>query len=246
MDLNFFYNQYLELFLLTLLRSYAFVYFFYPTKQLPNTIRTGLALVLTCYTFYMNEPFISTMQKFILLMLSNVAVGFMVGYIISLPFYILQMFGSEVDSLRGETMGAIINNFFVPSQSSFYNFMNMCFLTYFISCNGLILMVKTLVLTYKMVPVFQLEFDGLIKHMIPMFEHLFTWFAILSFPAIMISLLIDMIFAFSAVVVPSLNTFYLGLPLKSMAILFMYMLFLPSILNYMMGYFQTVITFLGV
>ena len=245
MSLNLYYQQYLMIFLLCFMRNLSLVNFFYVTRQLAMTLKTILALVLAAMTYFFNPVILISWSHFWVLGLENMLLGFIISFLLSLPFYLMEMSGSLVDNYRGETVAATFSHSFIDRQSSFFNLLGISFLTYFITCNGLFLFIKIIFLSYRVLPLTQGLPSPIFGGIIAIFEHLMTWFALITFPATALTLLVDIIFAFSAVVVPNLNTFFLGFPLKSMAIILLYFFLIPTLFMYMMGYFKVIVGQLG-
>lgn len=245
MSYDIYYQQYFYVFLLGFIRNLSMVYFFYVTIKLAKTLKTVFALVLSCLTFNFTPLFLISWNQFLVYSITNALLGFIISLMLSLPFYLIEMNGSLVDNLRGETVASTISNSFIDHKSSFYNLLNIAFLTYFIGSNGLYLFVKILFLSYITFPLNGAFPNLLLSNATSIFNHLLLWFGIISFPAICISMLIDLIFAFSAVVVPNLNTFFLGFPVKSMGLLLLYFFLIPTLFYYMMKYFHTIVVHLG-
>lgn len=246
MDQVFFYKQYLIVFLLCFSRNYSLISFLSITRQFTTLIKTGLTLSLTVITFYMNPLFTCSNYEFIMLLMVNVVYGFCLAFLLSLPFHLIEMNGALVDNFRGETVGGSLSRSFVAKQSTMFNFLNMCFLVYFVTSNGIILFIKTLLLSYSVFPLNSFNLTGLLQYSIDIIKHVFTWFGIISFPSVMASLLVDVIFAFSAVVVPNLNTFFLGFPIKSMILILLYFIFTPTLFFYVTKYFHVIIRHLSI
>jgi type III secretion protein T len=245
MSYDIYYQQIFYVFLLGFIRNLSMVYFFYITVKLAKTLKTVLALVLTCITYNFTPIFLMSWQQFLVYGLTNALLGFIISFMLSLPFYLIEMNGSMVDNLRGETVASTISNSFIDHKSSFYNLLNIAFLTYFICSNGMYLFLKIVFLSYHTFSLNLTLPKVLLVNSVGIINHVLVWFCIISFPAICISMLIDLIFAFSAVVVPNLNTFFLGFPIKSMGILLLYFCLIPTLFYYMMNYFHTIIVHLG-
>ena len=203
-------------------------------------IKSSMALVLAMIMFLCLPKTIFGDISY-LQILFNIVIGFLFGFLLSIPFYLIEMNGLLLDNLRNETAGAGLSNSIVRRKTSMYNFLNICFVTYFINSNGLLLLVKIIFQSFALYPITGGFPDLHLEPVVGLIKQLIIWFGISSFPIMMLSLMIDITFAFSAAVVPSLNVFFLAMPVKSMVLLFLYLLLLPALFTYMMNQFNFII-----
>lgn len=226
------------------MRGLSYVNFFYITRKLFPLAKLSIALILTSvlFTFHGQVVYISIYMLFYY-SLVNFMMGYVLAFMLSIPFYLLEMNGKLMDVIRGESIGeALTQRSFFNKSSSLYNFIIISFLTYFICCNGLLLMIKLLFTSFNLVQVYDfVSITNLLTTIINIFKQLFVWFALISAPGILISIIVDVTFSFSAVAVPSLNVFSTAFPLKSLFIIFLYILFLPLLFDNIIRYFAYII-----
>ncbi len=81
---------------------------FLGAKLIPTSARAGLALALAAvflpYALYVNPDFNLSDNAFLALAFKEAAIGTMIGFFASVPFYVVQSSGILIDYMRGSSM----------------------------------------------------------------------------------------------------------------------------------------------
>ncbi len=145
-------------------------------------------------------------------------VGFILGFILATPIWVIQGAGSIIDNQRGEQMGAVISNLTQAPSSSLGALLLQSFVVYFLSMNGLVFFAGVIYKSFTVIP-FNDFFPALNPHLvenyIDIFKSYITWTVLLSMPVVLIMFLIEIILGLLSTFLPQLNVTVLSLPIKS-------------------------------
>lgn len=213
-------------FLLSLVR-WLFMINFIPlfgSLLLPSTIKILLACVfaLTSY-FTLDMPDQIVPSLIFLLFIKEALIGFILGFLISLWFYAYEYAGQLMDFTRGASMQQIL----VPEvrhQSSvlgsmFFQF----FLVIFLSFNLHRTLIKNILESFKKFPVSHNVWPNkelIMQDLWLVFAHFIELSVRFAFPVILVCFLIDWGFGLINRIAPQINAYFLSLPIKILAGIF--------------------------
>lgn len=219
----------LTLFFLSLARTLPIIALapFFGAKILPNPVKVTFAICL--FAIFLPKLLMVTTKPItfnleaVLLLIKEVFIGFIIGYLISLPFIIVQSAGIIIDHQRGGA-SLMVNDPTIQNQSSPFGIMFnqvLIYLFYFLDAPFLIL---DLVLTsYDMIPpdqfinpaffhgenvFWKLQIETLSKVM-EVAIHFAT-------PALLIMLMTDLFLGIANRLAPQVQITFLGMALKSL------------------------------
>lgn len=199
-------------------------------------LRAILALIFACI-FYPAYLHIETGNGYLshaILLFSNLAYGALLGYLISLPIWLIESCGRVIDMQRGEQMGAVINQITGTPSSSIGKLMVQAFIAYLVINNGLLFFIDTIGSSFFLVPINNLlpVLDNThISKYIDIFASYLYWVAVLTLPLIVVMLFIDLILGLISSFIPQLNVTVISMPIKSVVALFVLALYLGSLFH---------------
>lgn len=200
---------------------------FFGARVLPNPTKVFFALTL----FIIFLPhLLLTMNtaptfnvEFIFYLVKELFVGFSIGFMISLPFIIVQTAGILIDHQRGGA-SLMVNDPTIQNQSSpLGTLYNMVLIVVFFMVNGPFLFMDAIVSSYEVVPPDKfLNPDFFAKHspfwimQIQLFNQVMVISVQLAAPALIAILMTDVFLGIANRLAPQVQITFLGMPLKSL------------------------------
>ena len=184
-----------------------------------TTLRSCLALLLSFIVWpQFGGIVLNSLLINILLVMSNLIYGCLLGYILSLPIWLIESCGKIIDTNRGEQAGAVINKITNNPSSSISNLLTRAFLTYFVINNGLLFIFDNIIKSFTLVPINKLFPVFEAKHIgyyIQLIAEYFYWVVVLVLPVIMAMFLLEILLGLISSFIPQINVTILAMPLKS-------------------------------
>ena len=196
-------------------------------NKAPSTVKMGL---LICLTLVFLPQMIMTSQtivgfnfQYIVLCFKELFLGFVLAFFITIPFYIAETAGVNIDFLRGSSALQVTDPFMQTPSSSIGIFYNYIMIVIFYQINGIFYFFNALFDFYTIIPV---------DKMLP--SHFFTFQAVfwqsvwtlvgkivsigiqLSAPSIIAILMTEMFLGIANRLAPQVQIAFLGMSLKSL------------------------------
>ncbi|WP_339804394.1 flagellar biosynthetic protein FliR [Paenibacillus sp. FSL R5-0744] len=215
--------QSLPVFLLIFCRITAFfvVVPVFSSQGVPTTFKIGISFIVALVVFSANGTGITIPQDFsyILLIMREVLIGLLLGFIGYLMFMAIQTAGSFIDIQIGFGIANVIDPMTGTSAPILGNFKYMIALLMFLSMNGHHHLLDAIVYSYKWIPMnndlFLRMVDGsLSEFLVRTFAQSFVLAFQMSAPLVTALFLTDVGLAFLARTAPQYNVFVIGVPLK--------------------------------
>jgi flagellar biosynthetic protein FliR len=215
--------QSLPVFLLIFCRITAFfvVVPVFSSQGVPTTFKIGISFFVALVVFSANGTGITIPQDFsyILLIMREVLIGLLIGFIGYLMFMAIQTAGSFIDIQIGFGIANVIDPMTGTSAPILGNFKYMIALLMFLSMNGHHHLLDAIVYSYKWIPMnndlFLRMVDGsLSEFLVRTFAQSFVLAFQMSAPLVTALFLTDVGLAFLARTAPQYNVFVIGVPLK--------------------------------
>ena len=135
---------------------------------IPRTIVMLLACIFAIMVVpqLMSNPLIenTTFWLLIMILLKELSIGVIIGFVFSLPIWMVENVGNLIDAQRGEELGAIINQSTKNPSSSLSKLLINGFYVYLLEANGLLLLLKSLWQSFRIFPLLSLSVN---LHAIP-------------------------------------------------------------------------------
>lgn len=218
----------LSIFFLTLARILPIMALapFLGARTVPMTIRMMFSVALVAIFLPPNlmaaQHEIPYGMFFIWLILKELAVGFMLGFIAAVPFFIAQMAGSLIDHQRGAAALQVTDPTTQAQTGSIGQLYNYLLIALFFSLNGPFLFFEGVADSYKLFPIDGTISTAFFNKQIPFWQQIFglhqtmmTLCIQLSAPALIGILLTDMFLGIANRLAPQVQIVFLGISLKS-------------------------------
>lgn len=189
-------------------------------QWLPGTIRTafaaGIALPLIPLVPVQLDQL--TASTLILLLFKEALVGFLIGFILAIPFWAVESAGTFIDTQRGATIGSAISPLTGHDETPLGHLLSYAFMVFFVVTGGLLLTLDICYESFLFWPPAQAlpQFDANAPHLIlSTFDRLFRLVLLLSAPVVVAMFLSEMALALVSRFVPQLQVFFLAMPVKT-------------------------------
>ncbi len=235
--LTFFFNipgltplNLLTLFLLALFRVGPIVFFspFLGGKIAPVSVRSGIAIILSFVflpTIITTSPHkdIAFSMNFSLLAIKEVFIGFILGFMITIPFLIAQSTGILIDYLRGASILQAQDPTMQNQSSTLGNLFNYILIVMFFQVDGPFLFFDAFLKSYKIIPATGLISSSFFHLGIPFWKTALNLMASIvalaiqfSAPALVAILMTEMFLGIANRLAPQVQIAFLGMSLKSL------------------------------
>jgi len=227
---NIDYNQLLLLLLLAFMRlaTICSIAPFLGAKLVPAPARVALAMSLTLVllpTIIFNSTTdFSTVQSYLILFsLKEIMIGFLLGFLSSVPFFIAQSAGIFIDFARGASSMMGQDATTQTQVSTIGIFMNYYLVVLFFSLGGPLLFFSAVENSFNILPVdgflplaFYDKHNVLWLQIIDLMNQVFKISIQLSAPALLAILMAEAFLGIANRLAPNVQISFLGMPLKSL------------------------------
>lgn len=201
---------------------------FFGAKVLPHPVKMMFAIVM--FVIFLPKLLLVTTtpitfdRTLILYFIKELFIGFILGFIIGIPFMIVQNVGIIIDHQRGGA-SLMVNDPTIQNQSSplgtLFNFILICI---FYLLDGPFLFIDTIVTSYEVVPPDQFLSPSFFQHdssfwnpeMIDLLNKMMVITIRLASPALLTILMTDVFLGIANRLAPQVQITFLGMPLKSL------------------------------
>jgi type III secretion protein T len=241
-------NTWLLALLLTMPRVLGFFLAlpFISGKTVPGMARNALVLIITAFAMPMTVDTVSTLPfelSFIfLIIVKEVAIGFIFGYMLSIPFWVMGSAGFFLDLQRGSMSAQLFSPVLSDQSSSLGDLFAKLAVALLFSTGGFLLLIEVLLESYLAWPVhsyfphFNLDSVGIV---IGQFGSIFVLAALVAAPIVATMYIVEFGVAFVARYVPQLNVFLLVMPIKSGIAMLLLVFYIVYISRYVReGFFR--------
>ncbi|WP_313625240.1 type III secretion system export apparatus subunit SctT [Achromobacter sp.] len=170
-----------------------------------------------------------------LIVVKEVFVGMVMGFLVAIPFWIFEAVGFVVDNQRGASLGATINPATGNDSSPMGILFNQAFMVFFLVGGGFTLMLTMLYDSFRLwdlwdwTPTLRKESIPLMLDQLGRFLRLTLLFAA---PAIVAMFLAEVGLALVSRFAPQLQVFFLAMPIKSALALLVLVLYMSTLFEY--------------
>ena len=203
-------------------------------KSLPSTAKIAISLVLS-WIVYSNIPETPIYEHTLLFMLGVVRetiIGLSMGFVGKLVFSAVEMAGQLIDFQVGYSMGAIYDPMSASMSSYFGRLFYWMGILVFFMLDLHHTMLLTLLDSFRSVPPGQIGFGTFeLEGFLYVFSYAFKIAITIAAPMIIVMLVIDIVMGLISRTVPQINVFMLGMPLKSLIGMVMFLVLVSSFFN---------------
>ena len=210
----------LTLFLFVSARVGGFVLFnpILGRTNIPAAFRTGMAMVLSVFVTSVTEqqpPTPSGTAEFMVLMLLEIAIGFLLGMAVNFFFYIPQLAGSMIDTQMGMTMNQMYDAGSSANMSVTGQILNVLMILLFFAGGGHLTLLRLFLTSEQIVPFGQVSI-GLPAYnlMLELFVECTVLAVKLCMPILAAELIAQVGMGVLMKVIPQINVFSINIELK--------------------------------
>lgn len=189
-------------------------------------VRNGFILVVSipAIPLYLGaNPIVSISHAGSAFILQEVVIGLLIGFVVALPFWALDSAGFIIDTIRGSSMGTVLNPSLGEASSVLGIIFVQLFIALFFMLEGLNHVLSVLYRSWQIIPPGTPLKPG--KQWLDLF--LAQWHTMLklcigfSLPAVTVMVLTDLAIGLINRSAQQLNVFFLAMPIKSVMALLM-------------------------
>lgn len=190
-------------------------------------IRNALILVMALPALPMQLPnaeafFQLSTMGLAMLALQEIAIGVLMGFCATIPFWAIDMASTVIDTVRGTSMASVLNPMLEEQSSVFGILFTQVLAVLFLASGGFHAMLTALYDSYQTLPPLQgwrlsASFPGFFAHQWQLMMELCIGFAL---PSIVVMVLVDAALGLVNRSAQQLNVFFVAMPIKSALALF--------------------------
>lgn len=207
----------------------------FSSRTIPSTYKIGLSgmIALLILMIQGTNQVIPNDLGYILLILREVLIGLLMGYVAFLIFSVIQTAGSFIDIQIGFGIANVIDPMTGASAPVIGNFKYIIATLIFFSINGHHYLLDAVIRSYNWIPlsndVFQRIYQGNVtEFLVRTFSQSFTLAFQMSAPLVVALFITDVALGFLARTAPQFNVFVIGIPLKIIVGLGVLLLLVPG------------------
>lgn len=240
--------QSLPVFMLIFCRITAFfvVSPVFSARNVPNIFKIGLSgmLALLIYLLEGTHQTVPTDLTYLVMVVREVLIGLLMGYVALLLFTVITMAGSFIDTQIGFAMANVFDPMTGASVPVTGNFKYVVATLFFLGMNGHHYLLEALLRSYQWIPlngdVFARIYHGnLNEFLFATFSQAFMLAFQMAAPLVVALFLTDVALGFLAKTAPQFNIFVIGVPLKVIVGLALMVVFMSSIVYSFQLLFET-------
>lgn len=187
----------------------------------------ALSLALPTLALYETWPLPGNEQVngwgYLWIVTSEISIGVMIGFVAAIPFWVVDMAGTLIDTMRGTAMASVINPMIGQESSLLGILLTRVFSVIFLVTGGLNELIAALYHSYVTLPpgaTWQLR-ESFPTFLIRQWQLLYELSIRFAMPAMVAILLVDMAFGLINRSAPQMNVFFLSMPVKSAFAIFL-------------------------
>lgn len=189
------------------------------SQQVPVQVKLALSLIITALIGMTLSPeniqLPSQLLGLVLLIASEMAIGFLIGYFVYLVFAAVTVAGQMIDMQLGFSIVNVVDPQFGTQLPLVGNFLYLLAMLVFLALNGHHVVLTALYRSYELIPLAGFKLNGgLMDFLIQLVAGMFVTAVKIGAPIIGALFAADFALGILARTVPQLNVFVVGLPLK--------------------------------
>lgn len=201
-------------------------------NNVPAYVKAGLIFVLTAAMTPLappTAPVPATIIEYALRLLLEFGIGYVVGFVTSLFFYVIVMTGEVIDMQMGLNMSKVYDPSSNVSLSSVASLLNILFILLFFTADGHMTLIRILMTSGQIVPFGAAHFGNeLAQSILTLFGNCTILGVKLAFPILAAEFVGEMGMGILMKTIPQINVFSVNVELKVLVgLLLLQMMFYP-------------------
>lgn len=222
------------LFILIRITSFIVVVPGISNKNIPNTAKMAISLVLS-FLVYSTIPAVPPYGQtlaFALAAAREAIIGMSAGFVVKLLFSGIEMAGQLIDYQVGYSMGAIYDPVNGTASAYYGKLFHWLAVLIFFILDFHHIMIAALIGSFKVIPPGQLGFGSVnLQGILYFLMYSFKIALSLAAPVIIVLLVTDIVLGMLSRTVPQINVFMLGMPLKGMICMVMVLMLISFFMS---------------
>ncbi len=222
-------------FLLILARMSGCVFFnqIFGRGNLPALLKTSISLFLTVTVYGMLPPegnmVIGSIIEYVLFIIKEIFIGFLIGYIISLFFSTVVISGEILGMQIGMSMSQIYDPNSNISMGIAGSYLNVILILVFFSANGHLTLIHIFITSCKLIEIGNFSIpQNLFYNMVELFQQILVLALKLSMPIIAVEIILEAGVGILMKAIPQIQVFSVNVQLKIIVGLLLIMLLVPT------------------
>lgn len=225
-------------------------------RNIPTPFKIGLAgFISVMMMFTIDIPDINLDLFFVVLLVKEVIIGLLIGFVANIIMTVIQIAGNFIDFQMGFAIANVIDPQTGAQGPVIGQYLYIFALMFLLAVDGHHLLIQGAIYSFDLISVEQLinlGQDRLLITAVSMFNQLFLIAFQMAIPIVGTLFLVDVTMGIIARTVPQLNVFVVGIPLKigvSLFVLSMFMMLyidlVKRLLAYLLEMMQIIMRLLG-
>ncbi|WCK52883.1 flagellar biosynthetic protein FliR [Aneurinibacillus sp. Ricciae_BoGa-3] len=195
----------------------------FSSRNIPGTYKIGLSfyLALIAYPLVKADGPVQLDWFYVMLVLKEVIVGLVIGFIGMMLLSAIQMAGSLIDMVMGFSMSNVIDPMTGAQAPLMGNFKFILTMLFILTVNGHHLLIQGILSSYQVIPLDRwlsgMANGNISTFLVQKFSYMFLSGLLLAAPLISSMFVVDVGLGIAAKTVPQLNIFVVGMPAKLLA-----------------------------
>lgn len=216
-------------------------------QALPGLLRIGVAFSIAIFLVpslvgqVLNNSFSALM--IIGILIKEIMIGFILGFIIALPLWAFDIMGAYVDNQRGASIASTINPLTGHDTSPLGELFSQAAIIYLLISGGYMIVLNVIYDSFSLWPVFNLT--PIFSSETPMIllsqmDRLMSLAVLISAPIIFVMFLAEFGLGLVSRFVPQLQVFFMAMPIKSALAMYMFAIYTVTLFGYAADEFEPI------
>lgn len=213
---------------------------FLGSTLLPGLVRNGIVVIVSAFAVPVSIDSVAQIPtdglQIAFIIIKEVAIGFMFGYLISIPFWAASSAGFFIDLQRGSLSAQMFSNFLSDQTSPLGDLFTKLAVVLLFTSGGFLLLLEILFKSYLTWPIHsffpELSLDDA-GFFLAQFASVFYIAMLIAGPVIATMFIVEMGSAVVSRYVPQLNIFLLLMPIKSGIAMLILVFYITYIARYL-------------
>jgi len=208
-------------------------------QMMPGMVKYGLCAALGLLLVPTLAPEYAQLDLslfgLILLLVKELFIGFVMGLLAAIPFWIFEAVGFVIDNQRGASMGSILNPATGSDSSPLGILFNQAYIVFFLVSGGFTLLLTMLYDSFLLWDIWQWRptfREESVPLILDQFSRLMRMTLLWAAPAIIAMFLAEFGLALASRFTPQLQVFFLAMPIKSALALLVLVLYMSTLFEY--------------
>lgn len=201
--------------------------------NLPVMLKTAISLFLTVTVYGLLPPdsdmVISSIIEYILLIIKEIFIGFIIGHIINMFFSTVAISGEILGIQTGMSMSQIYDPSSNISMGITGSFLNVILILVFFSANGHLTLIQIFITSCKLIEIGNFAIpNNLIYNMVELFQQILVLSLKLSMPIMAVEIILEAGIGILMKAIPQIQVFAVNVQLKIIVGLLLIILLVPT------------------